>query len=160
MRERLSELANEARARVPRRPEPDVGQPAVDEPLVPDVPRPVPEGSTEDGIRKVMASIRIDDAPAGELAGYLGEAFWRFLHTWGLVPQQTGWVLELGANPYFLTWLLKEHTELDVELANYFGGELGSLDQGVTFTDEDGDEVRWMLTSALFNMEVDRFPYE
>ena len=72
---------------------------------------------------------------------------------------ERGSALELGAGPYFLTWLLKEATELDVTLANYFGSTGGTITQVVTWTSPGRGDGRADFTSDLFNMEEDRFPY-
>jgi hypothetical protein len=44
---------------------------------------------------------------AAELRGYLDDCFSTLLTTLELVPDEAGRVLELGANPYFLTMLLR-----------------------------------------------------
>jgi len=44
----------------------------------------------------------------------------RFLHTVGLVPNGTGKLLEIGANPYYTTLLLKLFTGYELSLTNYF----------------------------------------
>ena len=46
-----------------------------------------------------MDTFTIDDAPLETLAGYVDEAFWRFLHTWGCVRDIQGTALELGDEP-------------------------------------------------------------
>src|SRR5262245_1855378 len=80
------------------------------------LPRPVPEGWSEDQLRAVLDSFAIDNNEP--MHGYVDDAFWRFLHTWGCVAGETGRALELGSNPYFITYLVDEHTALDVTLAN------------------------------------------
>ena len=66
-------------------------------------------------------------------------------------------VLELGANPYYLTLLLKKHLQLDLHLANYFGetGHQSSESQTIG----NGSE-RLELNYYHFNVETDPFPYE
>jgi SAM-dependent methyltransferase len=123
------------------------------------VPRPVPEGWSEAELRRLMESLSIDDARPEALAGYVHEAFWRFLHTWGCVRDDEGPALELGANPYFLTYLLQTFTDLDMTLANFFGAEHGTLVQEVRWRNHDGSEHTEKMRSDLFNMEEDRFPY-
>lgn len=123
-------------------------------------PRPLPEGWTEAELRDVMHSISVDGSAPGELSPYVDDAFWRFLQSWGLVREASGTALELGANPYFITWLLREFTSLDLSLANYFGGERGAHEQRFAHTDRDGTTSEVVLHSQLFNMEEDRFPYD
>jgi SAM-dependent methyltransferase len=148
-------LARRVRGRVARWVRAGAGSP----PGFPVVARPVPPATTEAELRREMGTIRVDDGSAEELAGYVDEAFGRFLHTWGLLRDERGRALELGANPYFLTWLLRRHTALDLELANYFGDDRSEVEQRVAFTTSDGVDHRWTLRSAHFNVERDPFPY-
>jgi SAM-dependent methyltransferase len=127
--------------------------------MIPEVPRPLPDGWTEDELRSVMETIRVDDGAEDELAGYLADAYWRFLHTWGLARNENGRALELGANPYFTTWLLQQFSDLDLELANYFGDDRTEIVQKLRYTAKDGVEHIDDLRSALFNMEDAPFPY-
>ena len=129
-------------------------------PEFPDRARPLPDGWTEAELYAVMRTIRVDEGAENELEGYIADAFFRFLHTWGMVRDEKGRALELGANPYFTTWLLDEFTDLDVRLANYFGALGTDLVQKVSFRDRDGATREMSLTSAQFNMEEDPFPYE
>ena len=122
-------------------------------------PRPLPDTWTEQQLRDVMHSFSIDASAPGELGHYVNDAFWRFLHTWGMVRDEHGTALELGANPYFITWLLSDFTALDLSLANYFGGERGAHRQQLAYTDRDGVIQSMPLDSQLFNMEHDPFPY-
>src|SRR6266513_2990795 len=76
--------------------------------------RPVtlPEGASEADLRRFVFSVRPVGAPEAEMARYAAEDFERFVHTWGLVRDLTGDCLELGANPYFTTMLLRRFTAL------------------------------------------------
>ena len=121
--------------------------------------RPVPDTWTEQQLRDVMHSFSIEASAPGELGHYVNDAFWRFLHTWGMVRDEHGTALELGANPYFITWLLRDFTALDLSLANYFGGECGAHRQQLAYTDREGVIQSVPLDSQLFNMEHDPFPY-
>jgi SAM-dependent methyltransferase len=106
-----------------------------------------------------MDGFGIDGAPPEALAGYVDEAFWRFLHTWGCVREARGRVLELGANPYYLTWLLRHCTSLEPTLANFFGNERGPIVQELHWRDRDGRAHTESMACELFNMEEDAFPY-
>ena len=98
--------------------------------------------------------------PTGELRGYLDEAFWRFLRTWDLARAETGRALELGANPYFITWLLREMTPPRPDAAATSSATNGAA----------GSQTRRYLSGAtdipggdaahvdLFNMEEDAVP--
>jgi SAM-dependent methyltransferase len=113
---------------------------------------------TEQELRDVFLSFSLDDGPVGQLDPYVHDAFYRFIHSWQLVRHETGKCLELGANPYFITWLLQEHTDLDLTLANYFGGEEGTGAQTMTWQAGDSRKLS-TFNFDHFNMEESRFPY-
>ncbi|HET7747533.1 MAG TPA: methyltransferase domain-containing protein [Vicinamibacteria bacterium] len=74
----------------------------------------------------------------------------------GLRPFGVKKVLELGANPYLLTLLLRKRFDFDLELANYFGEAMGPG----TYThvgELDGRRLEFPFT--VFNVEADPFPY-
>jgi hypothetical protein len=95
------------------------------------------------------------------MKAYVDEAFGRFLHTLGMFRGAKSECLELGSNPYLLTALLEEFTDLDLTLANYFGPGFGdSLTQQVTYTDiRTGERKTRDYTSCLFNIEEEPFPF-
>jgi predicted SAM-dependent methyltransferase len=118
-----------------------------------------PNGLNHDTLRDIFLSFSLDDGPIGQLDPYVHDAFYRFIHSWQLVRNEKGKCLELGANPYFITWLLQEHTELNLTLANYFGGEEGTGSQTLSW--QDGDIRKSSIFEFdHFNMEESRFPYE
>jgi SAM-dependent methyltransferase len=108
-----------------------------------------------------MASFSIDGSPRGALDAYLADSFERFLHTYGLARDVKGRGLELGSNPYFTTFLLSRYTDLELELANYFGVASGgtSHNQVLSWT-EDCERRELLLASRHFNLEEERFPYD
>ena len=119
----------------------------------------LPSGMTEDSLREVMLSFRIDDGNRGDLDPYVHDALFRFIHSWSLVKDEKGKCLEMGANPYFISWLLRQHTDMEITLANYFGGNEGKLTQTLKW-DQDGKSHVEELECDHFNMEESRFPYE
>lgn len=121
-------------------------------------PPALPEGLSETDLRKIFATFSIDSAPAGHMNAYVEDAFYRFLHSWSLVRHQTGTCLELGANPYFITWLLKQHTSLEVTLSNFFGGGNSTGMQTLSWESETTRQAM-DLTFDHFNSEEDIFPY-
>lgn len=134
-----------------------------DLPLQPELP--LPEGVTEDLLRDYLLSLRVDDGAAAELETYCREDFRRFVYTLGLARNLTGKGLELGANPYFTTTLLRDFTSLDLTLANYFDpGRGGKIVQTVTrrklLDSTLGDEFREDIESCHFNIEEESFPFE
>jgi SAM-dependent methyltransferase len=139
-------------------------------PLCPEVK--LPDGVPESALREFLESVRVTEGAPDELQTYCREDFWRFVRTYNLVAGLQGKCLELGANPYFTTMLLREFTDLELVLANYFGspdrpkrprlpGSRAKLKQTVIHRDfASGRRAHTVLTSRLFNMEAERFPFD
>ena len=91
---------------------------------------------------------------------YLHEAFFRFLYTLQLVPADVGGgrVLEIGANPYFMSLLIKRFTPYELTLVNYFGsGSWGT--KGVqTLVSPDGHETSLKFDNV--NIDQETLPYD
>jgi SAM-dependent methyltransferase len=66
-------------------------------------------------------------------------------------------VLELGANPYYLTLLIRKHLALQLTLANFFGDRLWNDRRHTQRLTYEGQSVE--LVFDHFNLETDRFPY-
>ncbi|MDQ4097684.1 MAG: class I SAM-dependent methyltransferase, partial [Actinomycetota bacterium] len=98
------------------------------------------------------------DAP-GEAEAYVADSLERFRITMALVPDLPPGtsVLELGANPYFLTRLLRRRG-LEVTCANYFGERYEGLSKQVETAPRSGE--RQVYEFDQFNVERDRFPYD
>ena len=97
-------------------------------------PLPLPPGQSEAELRSYLGGFSLDGAPASELASYLNEDFRRFVYTLALVPDGRGRLLEIGANPYFTTVLLKQFRKYELSLTNYFGINGGGGRQSLTHT--------------------------
>ncbi|OHE79128.1 MAG: hypothetical protein A2107_09235 [Verrucomicrobia bacterium GWF2_62_7] len=123
---------------------------------------PLPEGMSAKGAFEFLNSIRVEHAPEAEMDGYCRHDWRRFLYTWGLVKDLSGQCLELGANPYFTTGLLREFTRLEMSLGNYFGPQFGSqAEQRVQMKHRGATELAWVpMAFHHFNVETDRFPFE
>jgi SAM-dependent methyltransferase len=123
-------------------------------------PPPLPEGLSLADIEEIFGSWSVNGEPVGHLEGYVWDSKLRFLHTWGIVKDASGSCLELGANPYFTTYLLDEHTDLDLTLANYYGTK-GNTTETVSFV-RPGSSERTELSriSQMFNVEEDEFPFD
>ncbi len=108
----------------------------------------------------MLTSVAIEGGNAGELASYAEEDCNRFLYTLDLVPSGPGSLLEIGANPYFVSLLLKTfRTDLRSSRVNYFGGPVGKAEQTVTVMNEGRlQSHRFDYVNA--NIEVDRLPFE
>jgi SAM-dependent methyltransferase len=119
---------------------------------------PIPFGYTYSQLKNLLLSIEIDNSGPGALAPYVEDSFERFLFTWELAKDHQGSCLELGANPYFTTLLLKEFSSLDMKLANYFGGDTKSGSQNLSWSQNDRIRSK-ELTFDHFNLEEGSFPY-
>jgi SAM-dependent methyltransferase len=96
-----------------------------------------------------------------EAAGYLNASIERFRVTAALVPDlpRDARVLELGANPYFITRLLLRRG-LDVTCANWFGEQAGVGRSGVHKVNAVAHDEHLILEYDHFNVETERFPYD
>lgn len=128
-------------------------------PLTP--PLPLPERSSESDMLEFFGSLVLEGGREGELENYWREDWRRFVYTLGLVSQLQGRCLELGANPYFTTSLLKHYTRLDLTLANYFGPQFGA--EAVQEISIVNPRTRQRQSERMpffhFNVEEERFPF-
>lgn len=121
-------------------------------------PLQLPVGWTESSLRELVTSIQVEDGPEKELKNYATDDFKRFIYTLGLVPEQPGLsILELGANPYFTTTLLKKFRQANLELANFFGEEHAAEGQQNVTIHQTGEVLTYRYKH--FNIEHDSFPY-
>jgi len=128
---------------------------------------PLPDGVSRTQLFDWLKSVRVDGAPES-IQGYCVQDFERFVHTYGLVQGAgvdsgtTG--LELGANPYFTTMLMRQFTPVNWSLANYFSDEfVGDGGTQTVFMNEYAkNEARTSVDLAFhhFNIERDAFPFD
>ncbi|MDP9154907.1 MAG: class I SAM-dependent methyltransferase [Pseudomonadota bacterium] len=130
---------------------------------------PLPAGISRQALFDWVRTVRVADAP-DSISQYCDQDFERFVHTLGLVQHASASSngskigLELGANPYFTTMLLRQFTSIEWRLANYFGTQLptGDAIQRV-FVDPFGSrEPRTHIDFSYshFNIEEDTYPFE
>jgi SAM-dependent methyltransferase len=122
----------------------------------------MPPGIGVDALRAWLQTVHPAGAPAREMAGYCAEDFERFIRTWHLSVGLSGDCLELGANPYFTTMLLRRFSPLRLTLVNYFGPHVQGnlLSQEVCFDNwSTGRLDRISLSTHHFNIEKERFPF-
>lgn len=113
----------------------------------------LPKGETHDTVFDYLDAYYIEgEENISELKRYLNEAFYRFVYTLELVPEGTGKLLEVGANPYFISLLLHKFTELDLFFTNFFGDDFP--DQG-TQVMVDGKDSRIIFDYANVNVELE-----
>jgi SAM-dependent methyltransferase len=83
----------------------------------------LPEGETEKSIYSYLSSYAISDADnKQEVINYLKGDFKRFVHTLSIVPNGNGNLLEVGANPYYMSMLLRKFRMYKAHFTNYFEG--------------------------------------
>lgn len=136
-------------------------------------PLPLPVGVLESQLFNWLKSVRVEGAP-NEIINYCTQDFRRFVYTYGLVREASkdihnskGCCLELGANPYFTTMLLKEFTSHEYILANYFSDQhvTGIQSQYVDLLEfepekqDQANSLRVCLDYHHFNIENDLFPF-
>jgi glycosyltransferase involved in cell wall biosynthesis/SAM-dependent methyltransferase len=121
-------------------------------------PLPLPPGWSEEDLRRMISSVQVEDASLEELRPYVEADFKRFVYTLSLVPEQTGQrILELGANPYFTTTLLRKFRSADLHLANFFDKPGREGKQKVTIH-STGEVIEYAFQQ--FNIEAEKFPYD
>ena len=133
-----------------------------------DLLQPAPElpllrGVSEEDLHAFLRSIPLScpPFPKEDVTNYCDQHLRRFIYTYGLVRDLKGRCLELGAAPYFFTILMKQFTELELVLANYFGPshEKDPVVQEVSYNDFYTNERRTVkLDYHHFNIEIDPFP--
>jgi len=108
-------------------------------------------------LKSYLAGFALDDAPAAELSNYLNEDFLRFVHTLALVPEGQQRLLEIGANPYFTTLLLKKFRQHDIHCTNYFGIHGGG---GRQTMNNAGAGESFTFDFLNNNVDVEDLPFE
>lgn len=124
-------------------------------------PLPFPPGLDEKAIEALFGSYLLDGNANPEMETYWRQDWKRFVYTFGLISQLRGTCLEIGANPYFTTTLLRLYTSLELSLANYFGPHFGSTStQTVSVNNpKTGKREDLSLTFSHFNIEEGAFPF-
>lgn len=93
---------------------------------------------------------------------YLNGAFRRLMITLEMVPRASSpesKLLELGANPYFLTLLLQRFSTYHLTLSNFFRDGHGPNQKGFQVLSNSTYQERYEFTYDHFNVERDTFPY-
>jgi SAM-dependent methyltransferase len=124
-------------------------------------PLTFPPGLDEEGIARLFSSHQLESAPKAEMENYWRQDWKRFVYTWGLTSQSRGHCLEIGANPYFTTTLLRLYTPLQVTLANYFGPQFGAKGEDTVAINNPltGSAEKLRMDFLHFNIEEATFPF-
>ena len=110
-------------------------------------------------ILRTLMSFTLDDAGAGELGAYAKEDCDRFLHTVGLVPERRLSLLEIGANPYFTSYMLRKFRPQAIcRHTNYGGGPVGNGWQRVSLIGFDGKPATELFDYTNINLEEHTLP--
>lgn len=121
------------------------------------LPRTEPREHTD--LREWLQGVALREADPTEMAGYLDGAYPRLMSAIELMPTGPARVLEIGANPYFMTMLMgRLRPDYELELTNFFGGADGS-DTGTQTVDDSAGSPHEFSYRRL-NVETERFPYE
>jgi len=100
--------------------------------IFPEMIHPIqyPGGETEKSLLNYLMGFRLDGSTGKELENYLKQDFKRFVYTLNLLPEKhEGSLLEIGANPYFTSILLKRYSRYRLFFTNYFGIDGGMSKQ-------------------------------
>jgi SAM-dependent methyltransferase len=120
----------------------------------------LPTGESEASVFDYLASYWLEEEgplPRNELRAYLLEAYRRFLYTLQLIPPGDGKLLEIGANPYFMSLLLRRFTQYQVMYTNYFGSSFESQSEQVLITRQ---RERLSIPFQNINVEKEPLPFD
>jgi len=117
--------------------------------------------SDVDQVHRYLLSFDAFEGAPQEGINYVNDALRRFLITMDMVPsarEPEQKLLELGAGPYYLTVLLLNQTQYQMELANFFGEAFGA--GGVQTVKHKDSGKHYEFQYRNFNVETDLFPYD
>lgn len=121
-------------------------------------PLHLPQGETESSLYDYLAAFSLEGASTTEMQAYLREDFRRFLYTIALLPDaaSSGPLLEIGANPYFTSLLLRRFTRHRLHFTNFFGVHAKSGSQTLRHA-ITGEVVTFEYRNS--NIEVEDIPF-
>jgi SAM-dependent methyltransferase len=113
-------------------------------------------------IRSYLHSFRFPDAESSFIEHYVNDALARFFHTLDLLEARQGdRVLEIGANPYLMTMLLRRFYDIDLTLTNYFAKSVYEAQTGQgrqeLVSDEFGEAASFDYVTL--NVELSEYPF-
>ncbi len=118
----------------------------------------LPQGESKESVIEYLSFFSFEDQDEGEMLNYLHEDFERFLYTLQLIPhRETGKLLEIGANPYFTSLLLKKFRNYDLTFTNYYEGKdyKNAVEKKIS---KEGEIIEFDYD--MVNVEKDKFPYD
>jgi glycosyltransferase involved in cell wall biosynthesis/SAM-dependent methyltransferase len=117
----------------------------------------LPTGESLDSILSYLQKYYVEGSTKEEVENYLKEDFKRFLYTLQLIPKESGKLLEIGANPYFMSLLVKKYTNYDLYCSNYFG-ESWPAYSTQKLINVDNKSIEFPFYN--FNIENDKAPFD
>jgi SAM-dependent methyltransferase len=90
------------------------------------------------------------------MINYLEGDYKRFLYTLNLIPDGTGRLMEIGANPYYMSMLIRRFTQFELHCSNYFGPGLNS--DGVQYMVNSNNNEKIEFKFKHFNIEDEEIP--
>lgn len=131
---------------------------------------PLPDGISESALFSFLRSVCAVGEPSPEVVQrYCEDHFNRIVFTYGLTKGLKGKCLELGSAPYFITMLLKQFTDLELVLANYFGQRYAGIYREnaervcpleISFENPKNHMKEYIKTEFYqFNVESDMYPF-
>ena len=124
-------------------------------------PLQLPSNETIDSILSYLKKFSIEDSnkeSRSEIMQYLQQDFKRFLYTLQIIKnvnKKNGFLLEIGANPYFTSLLLKKYTNHELHFINYFEGASEKGNQSMI--SDDCEKITFEFDNC--NIENDQIPY-
>jgi SAM-dependent methyltransferase len=120
--------------------------------------------SSAETIRRYLYSFEIVGSGSAFIKPYVDDALARFFHTIDLLLAEntSGKILEVGANPYLMTILIKKLTDFDITLTNFFSlsvydKEIGMARQTIR-SEIFGEE--YDFDYRTLNIELSEYPFE
>jgi SAM-dependent methyltransferase len=113
-------------------------------------------------LRRYLYSFEIVGSDNSFIKSYVDDALARFFNTIDLLAESDGKLLEIGANPYLFTILLKNITSFDLTLTNFFSPNV---------YENNVQSVRQQIRSSLYsehfefeyltlNVELSQYPFQ
>ena len=127
---------------------------------------PLPElsGVGRQAICDAICTLSLEGADPATIVHYAREDCERFIRTVDLVPEDAGRALEIGANPYFTTVMLRWFRPgLALSCTNFFVATEGGASQHVRVRAPNGEEQEHRFAYTNVNVEAAPpacFPYE
>lgn len=113
-----------------------------------------------EAIREYLYGFRLTGASEESMKGYVNDALPRFLRTLERMPMESGLrVLELGANPYLFSMLLKRFHDFELTHTNYFGKNIYEIHEGGGSQSLVGPDEEHVFEYQNLNIEVQPGPY-